>query len=164
MRPFGTSTQLARRRARALGLLRRGQSPKQVAQRLSVTAHSVRRWHRASTQPHGLQGGRGPGAPCRLTTSQLRRLVRALKREPATYGYAANYWNLVRIARLIGDLFHVHYRPSGVWYLLRRLQWSSQQPQRRALHRDDQAIAHWKRYVWPHIKKVAGAGRHPCFS
>jgi len=90
-------------------------------------------------------------------------LIRALERGAYAYGYAEDYWTLDRIARLIWDLFRVRYRPSSVWYLLQRLGWSCQKPQRRALHRDDEAIAHWKHYIWPHIKKVAGARRNPLF-
>jgi len=77
------------------------------------------------------------------------------------YGYAEDYWTLDRIAHRIWDLFRVRYRPSGVWYLLQRLGWSCQKPQRRTLQRDDEAIAHWKHYVWPHIKKVADPARNP---
>jgi len=49
----------------------------------------------------------------------------------------------------------VRYRASGVWYLMQRIGWSSQKPERRSLARDDQKVAHWKRYQWPQIKKVA---------
>ena len=162
MRPFGTTKQLARRREHALELLRRGQSPGQVAKRVGVTERSVRRWRQQSKQPHRQRSGPGPGHPGHLTASQQRRLMRALVRGAQAYGYAEEYWTLVRIARLIWELFHVRYRPSGVWYLLRRLVWSCQKPQRRAFQRDDGAIVYWKRYVWPHIKKVADPGRYPC--
>jgi hypothetical protein len=37
--------------------------------------------------------------------------------------------------------------------LLRALNFSCQRPTRRALARDDEKIAHWKRYVWPNLKK-----------
>jgi putative transposase len=40
-----------------------------------------------------------------------------------------------------------------VWKLLRAAGWSCQVPEHRALQRDEAAIAHWKRYRWPHIKK-----------
>jgi transposase len=162
MRPFGTSEQLARRRQRAQGLLQGGQSPKQVAQRVGVTEQSVRRWRHESKRPKRKRATRGPGHPCRLSPAQRERLKRALKRGAYVYGYAEDYWTLDRIGRLIWDLFHVRYRPSGVWYLLQRLEWSSQKPQRRTFRRDDAEIAHWKRYVWPHIKKVADPARNPC--
>lgn len=85
----------------------------------------------------------------------MRQLERELKRGAYAQGYAEDYWTLDRIGRLIWDMFEERYHPSGVWHVLQRLGWSCQKPQRRALQRDDAAVAHWKRYVWPRIKKVA---------
>ncbi len=160
MRPFGTSEQLARRRQRALALLRQGLSAKQVAQRVGVTARSIRRWQQESKRPQPKHRGPGPGRPRRLTAAQLQRLERALGRGAFAYGYAEDYWTLDRIAHVIWELFQVRYRPSGVWYLLQRMGWSSQKPQRRTLQRDDDEIAHWEHYVWPQIKKVAHPARN----
>lgn len=154
MRPFGTSQQLARRRRRALDLLRQGQTPTIIAQRIGATPQSVCRWHRES-QYLRRKAKRAPGCPSRLSAAQLRRLLSTLKRGAYAWGYAEDYWTLDRIAHLIWDLFRVRYRSSGVWYLLQRLAWSCQKPQRRSLARDDEAIAHWKRSTWPQIKKVA---------
>ena len=69
-------------------------------------------------------------------------------------GYAEDYWTLDRIAHVIWDMFGIRYRASSVWYLMHRMGWSNQKPQRRSLARNEQAIVHWKRYVWPRIKKV----------
>jgi transposase len=99
-----------------------------------------------------------------LSAYQLRRLVSALKRGAYAYGYAEDYWTLDRIAHLIWELFHVRYHPSGVWHVLQRVEWSCQKPQRRGLQRDDEAVAQWKRYVWPQIKKVADIRRNPDFT
>lgn len=156
MRPFGTSEQLAERRARALALLREGQGPTQVAQRVGATPQSVCRWHREAQQPKRKRKRtqRTPGRPSRLSSLQTQQLVAALERGAYAYGYAEDYWTLDRIARLIWDLFHVRYRSNSVWYLMQRLGWSCQKPQRRSLARDDKAVAHWKRYRWPQIKKL----------
>ncbi|MCA1553333.1 MAG: winged helix-turn-helix domain-containing protein [Chloroflexi bacterium] len=155
MRPYGTSEQLARRRARALTLLGDGHSPAQVAKRVGATSQSVCRWRRDAKRLEQPPQRVGLGRPSRLSDRQLRRLESALKRGACAYGYADDYWTLDRIAHVLWQLFGVRYRPSGVWYLLQRLGWSCQKPQRRALSRDEEAIAHWKRYVWPQIKKVA---------
>jgi transposase len=163
MRPLGTSEQLAARRERALKLLDAGQSPAQVAPQVGATAQSVRRWKREAQQPKPKANRRAAGRPSRLSSAQLRELAQALKRGAYAYGYAEDYWTLDRIAHLIWDLFGMRYQPSGVWYMLQRLGWSCQRPARRTFARDDQAVAHWKRYVWPQIKKVATAGRGPGF-
>jgi transposase len=85
----------------------------------------------------------------------MRQLERELKRGAYVQGYAEDYWTLDRIGRLIWDMFEVRYHSGGVWHILQRLGWSCQKPQRRALQRDDAVVAHWKRSVWPRIKKVA---------
>lgn len=164
MRPFGTSEQLARRRQRARALLRHGQSPKQVAHRVGATERSVRRWQAESKHPtRSSSRTRGPGRPCRLNPAQCRQLLDALEQGAFEHGYADDYWTLDRIVHVIWDLFQVRYRPASVWYLLQRLDWSCQKPQRRALHRDDAAIAHWKHYVWPQIKKSGSNSAQPSF-
>jgi transposase len=165
MRPFGTSEQLARRRQCALNWLRHGQRLTEVAKRIGTTLQSVCRWRREAQHPKRQRKlhERALGRPSRLSPAQLRRLVSALERGAYHYGYAEDYWTLDRIAHLIWDLFRVRYRSSSVWYVLQRLDWSCQKPQRRSLARDDAAIAHWKHYVWPHIKKVAGTRGDPRF-
>lgn len=157
MRPFGTSEQLAGRRERASGLLRRGLRPSEVAKQVGATRQTVNRWqresrsskHKSKSQP------RGAGRPSRLSAAAQRRLTSALKRGAYANGYAEDYWTLDRIAHLIWDMFGIRYRVSGVWYVMQRLGWSCQKPQRRSYARDEPAIAHWKRYAWPQIKKVA---------
>jgi transposase len=154
MRPIGTSQQLALRRQRALDLLGQGQSPQQAAEQVGATDRSVRRWQFEAKHPPR-PARRKPGRPRRLTAAQLRRLERALQRGAFAFGYAEDYWTLDRIAHVIWELFQVRYRPSGVWYLLRAMGWSCQKPQRRPMQRDEDAIARWKRYQWPQIKKVS---------
>jgi Winged helix-turn helix len=45
-------------------------------------------------------------------------------------------------------------RQQRKWTHMPDLGWSCQVPERRALQRDEQALAHWKRYPWPAIKKA----------
>ena len=152
---IGTETQVEARRRRGLTLLAKGLVCNAVATRVGVSPGTVRRWRREREMPTP-PPRRKRGVKPRLTAKRLDHLVQALRQGAYAQGYAQDYWTLDRIARLIWDLFGVRYHPSGVWRLLRRLGWSSQKPQRRALQRDDYAIAHWQRYVWPHIKKVSG--------
>jgi transposase len=70
---------------------------------------------------------------------------------------------LKRIAAVIRVQFGVDYHPAHVWKILRRLGWSCQVPERRALQRDEQAIAHWKRDQWPAIKQSPPPGGAPRF-
>ncbi len=155
MRPYGTSAQRAAVRQRAFELLGQGVDLVEVAQRVGVTERSVRRWQQEARQPKRKKSKRSPGRPSYLSPQQVRRLEKALDQGASAHGYAEDYWTIDRIGHVIWELFGVRYESSSVWRLLQRMGWSSQKPQRQPLHRDDAAIQHWKRYVWPRIKKVA---------
>src|SRR5688572_18980217 len=165
MRPIGNPKQLSERRQRALKLLKGGKRSTQVAQLLGVTPRSLRRWRQAAKiRRPPRRAKRSPGCPCRLTPKQLKRLERSLARGALASGYSGDYWTVQRIRSLIRKLFGVRYQPHSVWYLLRRMKWSCQKPQRVGWQHDEAAIAYWKRYRWPRIKKMAKRGRDPCFS
>lgn len=158
MRPYGTSEQLQKRREQALKLLKRGKSAEVVAEQVKVTARSVYRWQQQK-QPKP-KSERPPGKPAYLLKDQVKRLEEELLKGAYAHGYSEDYWTLDRIGHVIWDLFHVRYTPSGVWRLLNGMGWSCQKVQRQAIQRNDEAIANWKRYTWPRIKKVAGPERN----
>jgi transposase len=160
MRPKGTSETLAVRRQRGLAWLRHGKSIPVIAEAVGVTERSVRRWRQTAQAPVRRKRIRAPGRPRRLRQRQMERLKRQLARGAFAQGYAEDYWTLDRIARLIWQLLGVRYHPSAVWHVLKRMGWSSQKPQRRSLQRDELAVARWKRYRWPQIKKMAPASRY----
>ncbi len=123
----------------------------EIAARLRVTPKSVRAWRRAWTV-----GGRAAlasrgagGAVSKLDDAQLDRLAAELERGPAAHGWAEDQrWTLARITTLIRRLFRVSYTPRGVSYLLHRIGWTSQIPARRAIERDEDAIAAWRADTW----------------
>jgi hypothetical protein len=58
------------------------------------------------------------------------------------------------IERLTG----IRYGQTQTWTILRdRLGWTRQRPARRALERDDEAVATWVKQEWPRTKKARGA-------
>jgi transposase len=155
MRPAGTYIQLQARCKRAMDLRASGQTPTNVAKVVGAERRTIYRWMSEQTKPRSKRPRLPVGRPCRLNALQLRRLERELKRGAFEQGYAGDYWTLDRIAHLIWDLFEVRYHPSSVWHILNRMGWSCQQPQRQALQRNDEKIAHWRHYIWPQIKKVS---------
>jgi transposase len=154
MRPYGTSEQLKKRRKEALKLLKGGASVEGVAAQAGVAAQSVRRWRREQKHPKK-KSERSPGRSAYLMKEQIQRLEKELLRGAYAHGYSEDYWTLDRIGHVIWTLFGVRYEQSGVWRLMTRIGWSSQKVQRLAIQQDDEAIANWKRRVWPRIKKVA---------
>ena len=155
MRPQGTSQQLERRRRQAIQLLQAGEHLSAVARALSASKSSVFRWYEAYRKKGraGLRPKPTPGRPPKLSEKQKHRLTKLLLAGPLASGHRTDLWTLKRIAQLIRKQFRIHYHPNHVWRLLQGLGWSCQKPERRALQRDEAAIAHWKRYRWPHIKK-----------
>ncbi len=156
MRPPGSPLILEQRRRRAIELLRKGYTFREVAERLDASLSSVVRWSQSYRRLglRGLAPRPTPGRPCRLNNRQLVRLGNVLVRGAQAAGYPNELWTLKRIGAVVAQHFGVHYCESAVWRLLRsELRWSAQKPERRATQRDEAAIAHWKRYIWPRIKK-----------
>jgi len=147
MRPPGTPEQLETRRRRAVPLLHAGTSYREVARQVGVSLSSVVRWEQAYRRDkrNGLRARPIPGRPCRLSASQQDQLKTVLRRGAGAAGYATELWTLQRISQVIRKRFGVRYSPVGVWAVLRHgLGWSWQKPERRALQRDEAAIAQWR--------------------
>jgi transposase len=143
-------------RLQAAGWFAEGVSVPQVARRLRVSRTAVydwrQRWRRGGA---AALASKGPGGSrCRLDDSRLRRLADALEEGPAVHGFGVDQrWTLARISDLIARMFHVRYTLRGTSYLLHRIGWSVQVPAHRAVERDEQAIATWRREVWPAGKR-----------
>ena len=157
MRPHGSAKTLELRRQRAMALLKSGLTMEEVSHRVGSSIASVCRWHQALAEggPAALAAKPVPGRARKLPRSECRRLLELLLKGAIAYGYPNELWTLKRIARVILREFGVRYHPNHVWRVLRGLRWSCQVPQRRPVQRDEEAVEHWKRYQWPHIKKGA---------
>lgn len=155
MRPPGTQALLEKRRRRALQFLQKGWSLSQVAATIGCSVSSVFLWREAfrARGDEGLKAKPVRGRPPKLPRSKQKALSRILLAGAVRAGYPTDLWTTRRVAKVIRERFGVGYHPNHLWRLLQGLGWSCQKPERRARERDDEAIAHWKRYRWPHIKK-----------
>ncbi|MFJ2158114.1 winged helix-turn-helix domain-containing protein [Streptomyces sp. NPDC087856] len=59
---------------------------------------------------------------------------------------------MARIKILVGRRLHRSYTIQGVAALLKRHGWTCQIPARRALERDETAVAGWGKETWPHME------------
>lgn len=157
---------MEKRRQRAGQLFAKDHSAPEVARRLGVARQVAYRWKEAWEQGGGAAlASKGPAGPKpKLTPEQTQKVTDALLAGPAAQGYKTALWTLPRVALLIQDLTGVRYHPGHVWRLLGASGFSCQRPERRAVERDDQAIAHWKKKVWPALKKRPGAKGAPLSS
>ena len=159
MRPHGSPEELERRRRRAIDLLKGGASITEVARRLGCSHSSVILWRDAVRRrgPTALRAKPAAGRPPKLTAQHRARLPRLLLRGPGAWGFQTDLWTTRRIATVIQRAFGVRLHRAHVSRVLSALDWSPQKPERRALERDDAAIARWKRYRWPAVKKTPHA-------
>ena len=139
-----------------IGLLRKNLSLHEIARRIGCHASSVLRWRNAWLQggSAALKAKPAPGRPPLLTAKQKKKLIALLSQGAMAHGYRTELWTTQRIAVLIERRFGVKYHRNHVGKLLHQLGWSHQKPERRAVERDEAAIAHWKRTVWPAVKKT----------
>jgi transposase len=162
MRPKGNAKELERRRRMAVDLLQKGRTTKQVAEFLGCDRRSVRRWRAAydKNNNHGLDPIPPPGRPSRLTARQKKALVGRLLKGAKTNGFSTDLWTCQRIAQLIESRYGIRYHVCSMPRFLAALGFSCQKPQKRAVERDEQAIARWIARDWPRIKKTPrGRGR-----
>jgi len=143
-------------RMQAGQLFAAGRSQAEVARDLGVSRQNASRWH-AQWQAGGPEALRsaGPTGPApRLTDPQLAAIDQALRQGARAHGFGTDHWTLARVATVIGRLTGVAYHPGHVWKLLRhRLRYRLQRPARRAVERDEAAIARWVATDWPRIRQ-----------
>jgi len=145
---------LEKRRLRGGKLLARGMSKSEVARQLGVTRQTVAAWEQRMAEDgrDGLKRGE-LGRPRQPDAEQERVLGKALMAGALAAGYSTELWTLPRIGKLISKRFGVEYSTGHLWHLLRRMGFSCQKPEKRAIQRNEAEIAHWKRHTWPALKK-----------
>lgn len=155
MRPKGSAKELEVRRRIAAKLLQQGKGICDVAGLVGASPSSVHRWKEALKRggEDALKAKPHPGRPSRLSSRQKKRLQKILLKGPLAAGFSTDLWTCRRLAEVIERVFGVKYHPDHVWHILRLMSFSCQKPERRARERDEVAIAKWRRYRWPYIKK-----------
>ena len=144
------------RRLQAARLFARGASQGAVARALGVSRVSAHHWFHAwkAQGRAGLKGAGRAGRKPQVDAAQLATVERALRTGPRAQGFSTDLWTLPRVAEVIERLSGVSYHPGHVWYILRdQLTWTRQRPARRAVERDDAALAGWVKQRWPQINK-----------
>ncbi|MFC1436638.1 winged helix-turn-helix domain-containing protein [Streptacidiphilus sp. N1-10] len=140
-------------RLEAAELFASGASNGSVARDLRVSVRSVQRWRQA-WQEAGTDGLRsaGPVSLPKLSDRLFAVLEDELAKGPVAHGWPDQTWTLARIKTLIGRRFHKSFTLSGISQMLRRHGWSHQVPARRAVERDEGAVAGWVKETWPSVE------------
>ena len=142
-------------------MFKRGRSQADVARELGASRQAVSQWYQSGSEGgrDALVGADRAGRLPWLSDAQVAQVQEALLAGAQAAGFDTDLWTLGRVAEAVERLTGVRYSRSGTWDLLTyRMGWSRQRPARRALERDDEAIATWIKSDWPRIKKTPGAG------
>ena len=136
-------------------MLEQGHSQAEVARRVGVAPNSVWRWWKAYREggKSALRAKPATGRRPKLSAEQKEDLCRRLVQGARASGFPTDLWTCPRIAQLIRRCYRVNYHVDSLPRFLRALGFSCQRPQKRALERDDEAIAGWVARDWPRIKK-----------
>jgi len=165
MKRKNKASELQRRRLKAGRLLLKGVTQAEVARRVGVSRPTVFAWTKRLQQGGLAALSNGVrGRPSRLNDAKREQLAQALMAGARAHGYATELWTLPRIAKLIEQRFGFSYSTSQVSRLLAAMGWSCQRPEKRALQRDEKAIARWKNKRWPTLKKTPPPTREPSSS
>jgi transposase len=145
------------RRFRALYLKRRGWIQRDIAEALDASEVTVSRWLARARDggPEALRARPAPGRSPRLTPYQVRSIPEFLGHGPEAYGFRGQVWTCARIAKVIEWEFGVRYHKDHVGRMLKGLHWTPQQPIRRAIQRDDEAVRRWRDENWPDLLRRA---------
>lgn len=155
MRKKGKPSELERQRFQAIAMLESGGTQKSIAKTLGVSEAAISVWKKTFEQKglEGLKAKPHQGPKKKLDDKKRIRLAQLLLKGPRANGYRTELWTLKRVAEVIRRKFGVSYDQSGVWHVLKNMNWSCQKPERRARERNDEEIERWRAEDWPRIKK-----------
>jgi transposase len=157
-----TRKQMEERRRTGGQLLQAGkQSRAEIARRLGVSRATVSDWAKqvSAGGRRALRRHSASGRPPRLSAEQKKRLVQILKRGAQAAGFPTERWTMGRVQQIIRREFNVVYHVHYMNRLLKRLDWSLQQPLASAQEQEEELIRAWIKRDWPRIKKSAAAQR-----
>jgi transposase len=140
-----------------LHLKRRGWIQRDIAEALDVTEVALSGWLARARDggPEALRARPAPGRPSRLAADQVRSIPEFLWHGPEAYGFRGRVWTCARVAKVVEWELGVRYHKDHVGRLLKDLGWTPQQPIKRAVQRDEEAIRRWRGETWPELLKRA---------
>ncbi|QNP75481.1 winged helix-turn-helix domain-containing protein [Streptomyces roseirectus] len=130
-----------------------GESNAEVAKDLRVSVRSVQRRRRAwlGVGTEGLRSA-GPVSQPRLSEALFAVPEQELAKGPVAHRWPDQPWTPTRIRTLIGRRFHKSLTLSAIARMLHRRGFSHQVPARRAVERDEEAVAGWVKETWPQVE------------
>jgi transposase len=144
---------MERLRLRAARMFEQGTSQAEVANQLGTSRQNAHRWYRKWQQGgrDALRAAGRAGRRPKLDARARRKLERALLQGAPAHGFDSDLWTCKRVVVVLQRLSGVRHHPSHIWRILRAMGWTVERPERRAIERDEAAIARWVKADWPRI-------------
>jgi putative transposase len=101
----------------------------------------------------GLRKRKASGRPSRLDKSGQAQLLEALRKGAKAHEFPDERWTLPRIAEVLNKALGVSYDPDYLSVVMRKLGWSVQRAQPKAVERNEQAIKTWLETTLPEVLK-----------
>ncbi len=132
-----------------------------IVNALQVSAKTVYNW-KNKIRNEGVDGflrKNGLGRPCKLNADQREKLKDIIRNGAVAYGFDREQRTSKRVRLVIFEQFHVEYNSNDVCEILSHLGRSygntaQQIPVVHSVKRNQEAIDHWKKYVWLRLKKT----------
>lgn len=144
-----------KKRVRAGRLLQKGKKPAEIALDVGVARQTVYTW-KAILDEGGMDALRAVplrGRPAQLDATQLDEVRRAVLQNPSEHGFGTELWTLKRVGVVIKRIHGIKFSQTQIWRILGSLGFSPQQPDKRAIERNEDVVRSWKRNKWPALKK-----------
>jgi transposase len=135
------------RRLRAWELHQQGWTQTQIARALGVSDAAVSKWMKRGREGGGisaLRRGIYCGAPARLKENQYPQLEAVLERGAGAYGFEDDTWTQPRVAVVMEQVLGIHYSSRQAGRILRKMGWTPQKFETRALQRNEKTIQQFK--------------------
>ena len=148
-------------RKRVMAAVRDGMSIAEAVRVFGVSRGSVRNW-KARFDTGGAVGldsgtpGRRTGEQTKLSASEAEALVGSIvDYEPDALDLGGKLWTRRRVCVLAERLFGVSFTEQGMGKLLRRMGFSFQRPDKRAIEADPEAMREWVEETYPALRERA---------
>jgi transposase len=111
-----------KKRIKAISLIEKGYTLKQVATIVGISKHTVIVWRNTYRKEgtKGLLQFRRSKPTRKLTDEQEKELILSLRKGAEAYGFEGNWWSPVRVRKAIQQLFGVEFDASSINQLLKR--------------------------------------------
>mgnify|MGYP001559628275 FL=1 len=141
-------------RFRAIDLHKKGKQNKDIAEFFGVHRCAVSHWI-TSYKRNGkriLRATKSTGRPSKLDEREINELVTFFENDALNYGFETPLWTCRKIQKIVQQRFDKKIHTTNIMRWLKRINITSQKPQRQASQRDDKAVKKWLTEEWPKIK------------